>query len=113
MAPGVPRSAALLCALPPSRREGFSSSSALVFSGAFVGVAGHGRKRRAAGRFGRPLSASFRTGDTSPGFILQILQSPKKGMPYPVRCGLVAHYNDQRRARLGSSYPGRPAHPSR
>lgn len=83
LAPAALRSVTVSCAQPESGAGGFSAPSALVFSGAFVGVAGHGRRRRAAGRFGRPLSALIRTGGTSPGFFLRILRRPKKGLQAP------------------------------
>ncbi len=83
LAPAALRSVTVSGALPESGAGGFSAPSALVFSGAFVGVAGHGRRRRAAGRFGRPLSALIRTGGTSPGFFLRILRRPKKGLQAP------------------------------
>ncbi len=81
LAPAALRSVTVSGAQPESGAGGFSAPSALVFAGAFVGVNGHGRKRRAAGRFGRPLSAFIRIGDTSPGFFLRMLVPRSQAPP--------------------------------
>lgn len=81
LAPAALRSVTVSGAQPESGAGGFSAPSALVFAGAFVGVNGHGRKRRAAGRSGRPLSAFIRIGDTSPGFFLRMLVPRSQAPP--------------------------------